>query len=51
MCVMWRLCAGLPNGNGAIVFNNALNPPQYTITVTWVEPGEGNVSYVLQVQI
>ncbi len=43
--------ASLPSGAGAIVFNNALNPPQYTITVSWVEPGEGNLNYVLQVQI
>ncbi|MDH3640950.1 MAG: type IV pilus modification protein PilV [Gammaproteobacteria bacterium] len=46
-----NITASLPNGAGAIIFNNALNPPQYTITVSWVEPGEGNVNYVLQVQI
>jgi type IV pilus assembly protein PilV len=50
---LWQnaITAGLPNGAGAIVFNNAFNPPQYTITVSWIEPGEGNVNYVLQVQI
>lgn len=45
------IAASLPNGQGLIVFNNALNPPEYTITVSWDEPGEGNVNYVLRVQI
>lgn len=46
-----NITGGLANGQGVIVFNNALNPPQYTITVSWDEPGEGNINYVLQVQI
>ena len=30
----------LPNGQVTVVFDNAVLPPVYTITVTWNEPGE-----------
>lgn len=30
----------LPNGDVTIGFDNAVNPPTYTITVSWNEPGE-----------
>ena len=30
----------LPTGAVAIVFNNALVPPTYQITVSWTEPGQ-----------
>lgn len=30
----------LPNGAVNIVFNNAVVPPTYQITITWTEPGE-----------
>lgn len=29
----------LPNGDVVVLFDNAVNPPTYTITVTWDEPG------------
>jgi type IV pilus assembly protein PilV len=39
---LWQDQAGdtLPNGNVAVVFNNAVVPPTYQITVSWTEPGE-----------
>lgn len=39
---LWQQQAAnsLPNGQVAIVFNNAVIPPTYQITVTWNEPGE-----------
>jgi len=30
----------LPNGNVVVVFDNAVVPPTYQITVSWTEPGE-----------
>ena len=30
----------LPAGDVAITFDNAATPPEYTITVSWEEPGE-----------
>ena len=30
----------LPNGDVIVAFDNAVNPPLYTITVQWTEPGE-----------
>ncbi len=30
----------LPNGDVTVVFNNAVAPPTYQITVSWTEPGE-----------
>lgn len=39
------------NANGTVTVNNAMVPPQYTIQVTWSEPGEGQLTYVLTMQI
>ena len=30
----------LPNGDVRVAFDDAVSPPQYTISVTWTEPGE-----------
>ena len=30
----------LPNGDVIVAFNDAVNPPLYTITIQWTEPGE-----------
>lgn len=35
-----QAAATLPNGAVNIVFNNAVVPPTYQITITWTEPGE-----------
>jgi type IV pilus assembly protein PilV len=35
-----QAAATLPNGQVNVVFNNGVVPPEYTITVTWTEPGE-----------
>ena len=39
---LWDLQAAqtLPNGDVAVVFDNAVIPPTYQITVSWTEPGE-----------
>lgn len=47
---------GLPAPNGGVQMgtvgvNPATNPPTYTITVNWSEPGLGDVSYVLTVEM
>ena len=36
---------------GQVVVNQATTPPTYTITVTWAEPGIGDVSYVLTAEM
>ncbi len=30
----------LPNGTVTVAFDNGVNPPEYTITIAWDEPGE-----------
>ena len=30
----------LPNGDVVVQFDNAVNPPLYTIAISWTEPGE-----------
>ena len=35
-----QAAATLPNGQVNVVFNNAVFPPTYQITITWTEPGE-----------
>lgn len=40
----------LPNGTVTVVFNNAVVPPTYQITVAWVEPGE-NMSYSITIPV
>jgi len=49
---LWQLQAAntLPNGTVTIVFNNAVLPPTYQITVAWQEPGE-NLSYVITIPV
>jgi len=40
--LLWRAQAAstLPGGDVTIIFNNAVNPPTYQITVSWSEPGQ-----------
>lgn len=35
-----QVAESLPNGDVAVRFNDAVVPPEYTIAVTWDEPGE-----------
>ena len=35
-----QAAATLPNGQVNVVFDNGVIPPEYTITITWTEPGE-----------
>ena len=30
----------LPDGDVVVVYDDAFNPPWYTIAVNWIEPGE-----------
>jgi type IV pilus assembly protein PilV len=45
-----QAAANLPGGNVGIVFNNAVVPPTYQITVTWNEPGEV-LTYVVTIPV
>lgn len=36
---------------GQVAVNQATTPPTYTITITWSEPGIGDVSYVLTAEM
>jgi type IV pilus assembly protein PilV len=40
--LLWQAQAAesIPNGAIAVAYNNAVDPPTYTITVTWDEPQE-----------
>ena len=40
----------LPNGDVVVQFNNAVNPPEYTISVNWTEPGE-NLNYSITIPV
>lgn len=40
----------LPNGQVAVVYDNAVLPPTYTITVSWDEPGE-QLSYQIIIPV
>ena len=40
----------LPNGAVNIQFDGAVSPPSYTITISWVEPGE-QMSYVITIPV
>lgn len=44
------LAAALPAGTGTVVIDDATAPDTYTITITWVEPGIGEQTYVLSFQ-
>ena len=49
---LWQaaVAAALPSGAGAVDTDAATNPTTYTITITWLEPGLGEQSYVLSIQ-
>ena len=49
---LWRQQAAdtLPNGQVAVAFDAAPVPPEYTITVSWTEPGE-NLSYAITIPV
>ncbi|MDX1500079.1 MAG: type IV pilus modification protein PilV [Woeseiaceae bacterium] len=40
----------LPNGTVTVTFDNGPNPPEYTITVAWDEPGEA-LSYAVTIPV
>ena len=40
----------LPNGTVTVVFDNAVLPPTYEITVAWDEPGE-NMTYIIKIPV
>jgi type IV pilus assembly protein PilV len=40
----------LPNGTVTVVFDNAVLPPTYEITIAWTEPGE-NLSYSIIIPV
>ncbi len=40
----------LPNGTVTVVFDNAVLPPTYEITVAWDEPGE-NMTYIITIPV
>jgi len=40
----------LPNGTVTVVFDNAILPPTYQITVAWDEPGE-NMTYIINIPV
>lgn len=50
--LLWQQQAAntLPNGDVTILFDNAVNPPMYTISVTWSEPGE-QLSYQINIPV
>lgn len=45
-----QAAATLPNGAVAVVFDNAVAPPTYQITITWTEPGE-ILSYAVTIPV
>lgn len=50
---LWRTQATqmLPEGDVAIVFDNAVTPNTYRITVSWAEAGEGTPSYEIIIPV
>lgn len=44
------VAAALPGGAGEVEVDAATAPDTYTITITWVEPGIGDQTYVLSFQ-
>ena len=40
----------LPNGTVTVVFDNAILPPTYEITIAWDEPGE-NMTYIIKIPV
>ena len=49
----WRAAVAqvLPNGVGAVAFNPVTLPPTYTISVTWTEVNQGNLTYTMTIQV
>lgn len=49
---LWQAQADgtLPNGDVDVDFDNSVNPPLYTITISWDEPGE-NLSYIVAIPV
>lgn len=45
-----QAAATLPNGQVVVAFDNAVVPPEYTITVSWTEPGE-NLQYQITIPV
>lgn len=41
----------LPNGVGQVQFNNATNPPTFTIQVSWDEVGAGTLTHQVVLQV
>ena len=41
----------LPNGEGTVAADDSTDPITYTITVTWDEAGDGEVSHETVVQV
>lgn len=40
----------LPNGDVSVVFDNAVAPPTYEITISWDEPGQ-NLDYTIEIPV
>ncbi len=45
-----QAAATLPNGTVVVVFNNGVAPPEYTITITWTQPGE-TLTYEIEIPV
>jgi len=45
------IARALPNGVGAVAFNPVTIPPTYTISVTWTEVNQGNLTYTMVIQV
>jgi len=46
-----EVAAALPNGTSLVQWNNATNPPTFTIQVTWDEVGVGALTHQVAVQV
>jgi type IV pilus assembly protein PilV len=46
-----EIAALLPAGEGSVDYDASTSPPTYTITVEWTEPGVGEQSYALAIQV
>jgi hypothetical protein len=40
----------LPNGDVVVQYNDAVSPPEYTIRVSWTEPGEA-LNYTITIPV
>jgi hypothetical protein len=41
----------LPNGLWQIQFNGGTLPPSYTIQVSWIEVGQGQIQHQMQIRV